>query len=437
VATRYAQVVVDAPSASALDSGEFRHVGLQVDVDGDATYPIRVLLIRRTDTDLLWRVYKKTSDTGTAVVVTSGTVVGASFTLKIEDDGTGLNYYVDAVLKDTHAGLSFESDPYTPKLHCAQLHDGLYSYLFHWDNFEWSDDSQTPAVSWTDDFADGLLGDKWIDATWTAGYAGWTETGGQAQASVPDHPSITRGGNLETRFRAPSAPATLYVDSTDAQEGTENPVTIDLTPVFSAVYQHPDDDSCAQYQLQVSTDSAFVTATHWDSGWVNLSIADEGRSANIVYAGSALSNVTQYFWRIRWADDHGGYQSAWSALGPFFSTVEATVSARAALRPIAVREIETQFWAVGNLTADAQEVYVLCAAITDVANGIDLTLRVRSHGIANEEVSQTVTIRASQTVYRWPVNVKGDAVQAYLRYEGTNPPVVYSLGIQTDEVGVR
>ncbi len=74
---------------------------------------------------------------------------------------------------------------------------------------------------------------------------------------------------------APLAPTSLFVDSADAsQEAGGNPVEeVDQTPVFSAVWSHQSSTFPAkQAKVQVSTDPAFNTITHWNSG--QLAIAD-------------------------------------------------------------------------------------------------------------------------------------------------------------------
>jgi hypothetical protein len=108
----------------------------------------------------------------------------------------------------------------------------------------------------------------------------------------------------------PTAPTTPYSNNTTAQNGATNPTGItDPTPAFSAIYNDPDSGDIAnKYRVEVNTQNDFEGTVMWDSGAGGRSMNDttEGnRSPDIIYAGSALSDDTQYFWRITFWDDSG------------------------------------------------------------------------------------------------------------------------------------
>ncbi|GIK51488.1 MAG: hypothetical protein BroJett014_04610 [Planctomycetota bacterium] len=127
----------------------------------------------------------------------------------------------------------------------------------------------------------------------------------------------------------PSAPTSLQVGSTEAQTGTSgNPVTnIDLTPVFSAVVNHPTAAMPAtQVRIQVSTDSTFATVTHWKSGKINITpTLPSSRCPDVAYNGQPLSGQTIYYWRTRFFASDGGV-SEWSTEAASFTTQAAPLS---------------------------------------------------------------------------------------------------------------
>jgi hypothetical protein len=107
---------------------------------------------------------------------------------------------------------------------------------------------------------------------------------------------------------APTAPTTPYSNDTAAQSGQTNPTgIIDSTPAFSAIYNDPDSGDIAnKYRVEVNTQSDFAGTVMWDSGAGGTSMAnttDGNRCPDIIYAGSALADSTQYFWRITFWDD--------------------------------------------------------------------------------------------------------------------------------------
>ena len=120
-------------------------------------------------------------------------------------------------------------------------------------------------------------------------------------------------------------------DSTDAQAGQTNPSNIDLSPVFSGWYVSGDGDAAADYAIQVSEDPTFASVTHWDSGWVAHGTASGARCDNIAYAGGDLEGDHTYYWRLRFKEDHGGYQSPWAAPNWYFTTGEVAIRFRRTL----------------------------------------------------------------------------------------------------------
>jgi len=108
----------------------------------------------------------------------------------------------------------------------------------------------------------------------------------------------------------PQTPTALWTHG-DTVTGSGNPLVIDtFTPEFSFVHNDPDAGDYAQYyRIQVSTDSSFVSVTHWDSGKTQFSeyppgVLKGGRCNSIPYGGSALSSGITYYWRTMcWDDD--------------------------------------------------------------------------------------------------------------------------------------
>lgn len=121
----------------------------------------------------------------------------------------------------------------------------------------------------------------------------------------------------------PSLPTSLFVDSTSAQAGTfGNPVNgLDLTPMFSAIFNHPSGTALGkQVKIQVTTDPSFATITHWNSGKKTIPDVTPGsRCADIAYGGAALTISTVYYWRIRFFDQNAS-ASQWSTEAASFNT---------------------------------------------------------------------------------------------------------------------
>ncbi len=116
-----------------------------------------------------------------------------------------------------------------------------------------------------------------------------------------------------TTTAAPTAPTVPYA------EGTTNPTAVaDLTPEFSAVHNDPNSDAANYYEIEVNTQSDFGGTVMWDTGAVSMTnVASGARSADVSYAGTALSfNGSTYYWRIRFTDVNG-VVGAWSATQNF------------------------------------------------------------------------------------------------------------------------
>jgi RHS repeat-associated protein len=114
----------------------------------------------------------------------------------------------------------------------------------------------------------------------------------------------------------PKAPHSLQA------EGLTNPTGVtDTTPELRAKFNDADTGDYAQsYQIQVGTSSSVWTNLKWDSGKTALS-STTGRgiwTPHISYAGTSLTPLTTYYWRIKFWDslDFGG---AWSTTTASFS----------------------------------------------------------------------------------------------------------------------
>jgi hypothetical protein len=147
------------------------------------------------------------------------------------------------------------------------------------------------------------------EATFTSFDAsGWTINYGDPATAAYQNAFLAIGAGGGSGNQAPTAPTTPYSNDTTAQSGQTNPSGItDPTPAFSAIYNDPDSGDIAnKYRVEVNTQSDFGGTVMWDSGAGGTSMADttEGnRCPDIIYAGSALANSTQYFWRITFWDD--------------------------------------------------------------------------------------------------------------------------------------
>lgn len=111
-----------------------------------------------------------------------------------------------------------------------------------------------------------------------------------------------------------------------------NPTSCSEDPLFSAVFQAAGDSGTATHaQVQVSEVSDFAT-TVWDSGWVDITdIADNVRSQEISYGGSAVLSSAppagKYYARMRFKDA-GATNSLW-ATGDFVVAIRKWPAAMA------------------------------------------------------------------------------------------------------------
>ncbi len=115
----------------------------------------------------------------------------------------------------------------------------------------------------------------------------------------------------------PNSPQTPYCNNTTAQSGQATPVTglTDHTPAFSAIFDDTDtSDTAEYYEIEVGDDTNWADgAEMWDSGKTSQTSCNENsRCADIIYAGSVLTDGTTYYWRIRFWDQKGD-ASSWSS----------------------------------------------------------------------------------------------------------------------------
>lgn len=94
---------------------------------------------------------------------------------------------------------------------------------------------------------------------------------------------------------APNAPSSL--------SPTGGAVTTP-TPTIAFTHTDPESDPLSTYDLQVSTDSTFASVTHWNIAAQTTGIS--GNNVSRVYAGTALTRGTTYYWRARTTESGGG-----------------------------------------------------------------------------------------------------------------------------------
>ncbi|MBU4457242.1 MAG: hypothetical protein KJ902_00705 [Candidatus Omnitrophica bacterium] len=125
-----------------------------------------------------------------------------------------------------------------------------------------------------------------------------------------------------TASNPPLPPQTPYC------EGAATPVTgvTDTTPEFSAIYDDANTtDTAAYYEIEVDTLSTFAGTRMWDTDKTAMaSLAENVRSIDVSYAGTALTSGT-YYWRIRFWDNTGE-QGEWSATQQFSFTTNTAPS---------------------------------------------------------------------------------------------------------------
>ena len=107
-------------------------------------------------------------------------------------------------------------------------------------------------------------------------------------------------------------------------EGATTPVAnvTDSTPEFSAICDDPETNNCTYYEIDVNTQSNFGGTSMWATGKTSMgTLTENTRSSDVSYAGSALSNSTSYYWRIRfWDTAHDGTSGTTSAAGDWSAT---------------------------------------------------------------------------------------------------------------------
>ncbi|MHC4662998.1 MAG: DUF2341 domain-containing protein, partial [Planctomycetota bacterium] len=98
-------------------------------------------------------------------------------------------------------------------------------------------------------------------------------------------------------------------------EGIMNPSNIgDTTPEFSAINTT---EPILHSQFQVGDDSDWGNgAEMWDSGWVSTPTGFDQFTPDVSYAGAPLSDLTMYYWRIRFRDEAGN-PGTWSSTQQF------------------------------------------------------------------------------------------------------------------------
>ncbi len=137
------------------------------------------------------------------------------------------------------------------------------------------------------------------------------------------------GVNLSSLFSPrPNPPQTPYCNNTSAQNGQTSPATGISAPVFSAIFDDDDTgETSSYYQIQVGNDNDWTdTPEMWDSGKTSISsLSEDSRSSDISYGGSALSDGSTYYWRIRFWDS-GGVAGAWSKIQEFKTNQLPTVT---------------------------------------------------------------------------------------------------------------
>jgi hypothetical protein len=114
--------------------------------------------------------------------------------------------------------------------------------------------------------------------------------------------------------KPPASPINLVTN------GQINPTNLQTnTPKFSAIFNDLNQkDFSTTYQLQVSLSPSF-DRVYWDSGLSTMSkVISSNRSQDITYTGPKLSNLTNYYWRIRFWDSKQK-EGSWSIVPASFS----------------------------------------------------------------------------------------------------------------------
>jgi hypothetical protein len=89
-----------------------------------------------------------------------------------------------------------------------------------------------------------------------------------------------------------------------------------LTPTIAFTHSDNDGDALLDYDLQVSTDATFASVTHWNVAAQTTGIT--GNNVSRVYAGTALTRGTTYYWRARTSSAAGVLtEGPWTAAQSF------------------------------------------------------------------------------------------------------------------------
>lgn len=150
--------------------------------------------------------------------------------------------------------------------------------------------------------------------------------------SYPSNSNTPEANELRSANASGSEPYILltYVDNTLPSAPTlSSPANgsrqTTATPSFSFTHNDADDDACASYDLQVSTDSGFSSVTHWNAS--NQTTGISGDSITRTYAGTALTRGVTYYWRCRTNDGTG--DGTWSSTRSFTYNALPTVTKNA------------------------------------------------------------------------------------------------------------
>lgn len=230
--------------------------------------------------------------------------------------------------------------------------------------------------------------------------------------------------------QAPTEPTTLYVDSDDAQAGTQgDPVNgVNTKPYFSAIFNHNTPTALAEEaKVQFATDSAFtnIVAT---SSWKQVANTAVGaRIPDIQYTGSALACVSTYYWRIR-IKDTLGIVGPWSTETASFSTVACPHD----VTTLYVGNDEAQTGTQGNpVTGINTKPVVSGVMVHDSATALSVEAKVQfatdaafanivgtsswkpvdpvTTGNRISDVEYNGTALACNTQYYWRIKIKDDA----------------------------
>ncbi|MCJ7829609.1 hypothetical protein MUP50_00780, partial [Patescibacteria group bacterium] len=224
--------------------------------------------------------------------------------------------------------------------------------------------------------------------------------------------------NYFTLSQTPTAPTDLLT------EGTTNPVNIfDTTPEFSAIYNDLDTgDTANAYQIQVDNNQDFGSPI-WDSGQQSMTDCLQGnRCQDISYAGSALTEGTQYYWQIKYWDD-GSLEGAWNSETAYFIINSTPLAPDSLLtedqtNPTDVSDTTPEFSAVYNdsNTSDIANKYWIQVNTDPTFVGTPIwdsgeagtSMTNCNQGSRCEDISYNGSTLAEQTRYYWRIKYWDD-----------------------------